>query len=296
MALRKLLLILSVLIGFNSFGQYPMSRLIPKKASDCSYLLDQYSTAEAAYSLRKLRCAYGGSAVRIRRSSDNAEQDIGFSGQNFDDAAFTSFVGAGNGYVVTWYDQSGNARDISNAVTTTQPELLLSQFGSLPAIYFTTDSLGRAAMFSGATAATVFIVSKIDADPPTCFQCGAIIDVQNGTAVPHYPYSDGTIYDAFASTTRHTTGNPTPSLANLHLYCAISAASDWRNYVNNTSLFSTGTNTFGATTRVYLGVSQMNTAYTYLGKIAEVILYASALSDGNRDGVSGNINSFYTIY
>jgi hypothetical protein len=44
------------------------------------FILDQLSApAAAAYSLRKLRAAYTGSAVRVRRSSDNAELDIGFA-------------------------------------------------------------------------------------------------------------------------------------------------------------------------------------------------------------------------
>ena len=42
-------------------------------------LLDTYPNAAAAYSVRKLRTAYTGSAIRVRRSSDNAEQNIGFT-------------------------------------------------------------------------------------------------------------------------------------------------------------------------------------------------------------------------
>ena len=42
-------------------------------------LLDVYPNAAAAYSLRLLREAYSGSAIRVRRSSDSAEQDIGFT-------------------------------------------------------------------------------------------------------------------------------------------------------------------------------------------------------------------------
>jgi hypothetical protein len=43
-------------------------------------LLDQLSTpSSAAYSLRKLRTAYLGAAINVRRSSDGATQDIGFA-------------------------------------------------------------------------------------------------------------------------------------------------------------------------------------------------------------------------
>lgn len=56
-------------------------------------LLDTYSGATVAYSLRKLRTAYSGSAIRVRRSSDNAEQDFGFVGGDLDTAPMLDFVG-----------------------------------------------------------------------------------------------------------------------------------------------------------------------------------------------------------
>jgi hypothetical protein len=37
-------------------------------------LLDTYSGAAAAYSLRLLRSAYTGDAIRVRRASDNTER------------------------------------------------------------------------------------------------------------------------------------------------------------------------------------------------------------------------------
>ena len=62
-----------------------------------SYLLDTYSGAAAAYSLRKLRTAYTGNAIRVRRSSDNTSQDIGFDANGeLDTASMLSFVGSNN--------------------------------------------------------------------------------------------------------------------------------------------------------------------------------------------------------
>lgn len=62
-----------------------------------STILDQLSVAPAvAYSLRKLRTAYTGSAIRVRRSLDNAERDIGFDGTNLDTTALQNFVGSQN--------------------------------------------------------------------------------------------------------------------------------------------------------------------------------------------------------
>ena len=59
--------------------------------------------------------------MRVRRDSDNLEADIGLSGSSLDTAALLAHVGAGNGYVVTWYDQSGNGNDATQANTALQP-------------------------------------------------------------------------------------------------------------------------------------------------------------------------------
>ena len=76
-------------------------------------LLDLYGAGiEAAYSVRKLSSSYAGSSIRVRRSSDNSEQDIGFDANgDLDTSALTTFVGANDGYVVKWYDQSGSSND-----------------------------------------------------------------------------------------------------------------------------------------------------------------------------------------
>lgn len=86
--------------------------------------LDAFSDIWAAHSLRLLRTAYAGSAIRVRRSSDNAEADIGFDGEDLDEAALLAHVGAGNGFVVTWYDQSGSARHVTQSDTGRQPRIV----------------------------------------------------------------------------------------------------------------------------------------------------------------------------
>lgn len=89
-------------------------------------LLDTYPNASVAYSLRKLRTAYSGSAIRVRRSSDNTEQDIGFSGNDLDTASLLTFCGAGNGFITTWYDQSTNANNSTQATAATQAQIVAS--------------------------------------------------------------------------------------------------------------------------------------------------------------------------
>ena len=87
-----------------------------------TFLLDTYgANIAAAYSVRKLRTAYAGSAFRVRRDSDNTEQDIGFdSSGNLDESALTTFVGSNFGYIVKWYDQTTNGNNATQPVTTRQ--------------------------------------------------------------------------------------------------------------------------------------------------------------------------------
>jgi hypothetical protein len=60
----------------------------------------------SGWSLRKLRSSYSGFCLEVRRSSDNALQNIGFDSNGLiDTASLLSFVGAGSGFVRTLYNQ-----------------------------------------------------------------------------------------------------------------------------------------------------------------------------------------------
>lgn len=86
------------------------------ETAPASYLLDDITaTPAAAYSVRKLRSAYAGNCVRVRRLSDNTETNIGFnSNGNIDRSAMLAF--GSSLQIVKWYDQSGNSRDLIEAV------------------------------------------------------------------------------------------------------------------------------------------------------------------------------------
>lgn len=108
-------------------------------------ILDLYPNAQIAYSVRKLSSSYTGNSLRVRRSSDNTEQDIGFlPNGNLDENALTSFVGANNGFVTTWYDQSGNGNDAIQTSAVYQPLIVkigtVQKVNGIPAVDY--DSAG----------------------------------------------------------------------------------------------------------------------------------------------------------
>ena len=87
-------------------------------------LLDQFPGAAVAYSLRNLVGTSNPNVVRVRRSSDNTEQD--FTAAQVINGTLTTFCGAGNGFVRTWYDQSGNGYHAQQATTANQPQIVSS--------------------------------------------------------------------------------------------------------------------------------------------------------------------------
>lgn len=90
-----------------------------------------------AFSFRKLLKNYLGSAMRVRRVSDNAEQDIGFDvNGNFDLTAYNTFKGASSVTVKIWYDQSGNGYNATQTTNASQPTISINTFNGAPEIEF----------------------------------------------------------------------------------------------------------------------------------------------------------------
>lgn len=95
-------------------------------------------TFAALYGLKRFLTSYTGPLIRLRRDSDNAESDFGYVEATglLDTAAVATWLGGANGYVVTWYDQSGNAKNATQSTTTAQPAYTASGINNLPALDF----------------------------------------------------------------------------------------------------------------------------------------------------------------
>tara|TARA_B100001093_G_scaffold393676_1_gene380356 strand:- start:1171 stop:3057 length:1887 start_codon:yes stop_codon:yes gene_type:complete len=124
-------------------------------ASSFSGLLDTYTGAAAAYSVRKLDKDYTGYCMRIvvdsaatvgTLDSSDPEFDIGFdTNGDLDTAEIVTRCnnpsgGNYNAYVTKWYDQSGNGNDAAQAAYASMPQIyngsaVLTQ-GTKPALKF----------------------------------------------------------------------------------------------------------------------------------------------------------------
>jgi len=64
----------------------------------------------------------GSAVIRVRRSSDNAEQD--FTPTEITDGTLTTFTGAGDGFIVKFYDQTRNYFELFNTSAAQQAKLV----------------------------------------------------------------------------------------------------------------------------------------------------------------------------
>jgi hypothetical protein len=76
------------------------------------------------FSYYKLLSSYSGNCVKVRRSSDNTEQDFGFKNGYIDSNAIATFCGAGSGYVTTWYNQYVTGNNLTQTSNDIQPRIV----------------------------------------------------------------------------------------------------------------------------------------------------------------------------
>lgn len=108
------------------YGSVSSSNFVPP--------LDRGITSVGAYSVRKLRSAYNGFAINLRRSNDNATTDVSFdsqlviSGSSIVSAGgdLATWAGANTLFVTTLYDQSGFGFNLSQATAGSQLQFILN--------------------------------------------------------------------------------------------------------------------------------------------------------------------------
>lgn len=108
--------------------------------------LNDRTDVAAAYSLRRLRAAYFSPMVRLRRASDNAEMDFGAGLQWLDYGAVTAWAG-GDAFATTFYDQSGNGRNLVQATAANQPQIILASNGKTALLHDGSNDAMQTAAF-----------------------------------------------------------------------------------------------------------------------------------------------------
>jgi len=279
-------------------------------------LLDIYPNAAAAYSLRKLRTAYTGPAIQVRNSS-NAVADIGFFGEELDTSALLSHCGAGNGFVTTWYDQSGNGYDATQTTAEYQPQIVSS--GSVilengkPAVQF--DGVDDYVEISNTLNSvftsdfSIYSINSVTNPSPITTQSffGVADNISPFSNLITFDFevdldlraiirSNGQAIDRI-NTTFFTTNNLPTSIfifqmqpTTLTTFCNSNQLTTGTNNSLNLSLMNLNSQNFYIGAR-NLSISPLPTN----GNYSEFIIWDNSQSS-NRTGIETNINDFYSIY
>lgn len=247
-------------------------------------LLDEYPDAAAAYSLRNLTILSDTPVVRVRRDSDNTEQD--FTARQVTDGTLTTFCGAGNGFVRTWYDQSGKGRHLIQTGTSNQPTIVangvLETEGGAPRIRCTqtTNQLSASVSYSS-VAHSVFKVCRVTSGE-------RILTLSSEQAV-YRRRSYNNAYEMYGAgvNNQQVVGFPATRLL---------LSGFWAHSDGDVFGYSNGANIISNTTGPG-GTASIN-AYIVggiVGSIQEIISYSSN-QISNRVSIESNINAYYAIY
>jgi hypothetical protein len=299
----RLISFIILLFSFSAQGQIinASQPYRPYAVAAQNLLLDEYPNAAAAYSLRKLRTAYTGSAIRVRRSNDNSEQDIGFtSGGDLDTASLKTFVGANSGFVTTWYDQSGNARNATQTTAANQPRVVnagtVERRNGDVAIFYDGSNDNLVSSYSFSSSISFFGVvnvtgtatsNRIGLYHNSSFAFGT--QSNNDYGIQIMPQAAAVVTTS-PSIVEYAT--QVFSLTNNASYLI------YGNWNGNNSVVKYRRNSIDATNSTQTG-SNLRTGNTsliyYTGYISEGILYGSDQTS-NILGIENNINTYYSIY
>jgi len=259
-------------------------------AAPSGFLLDTYTGAAVAYSLRQLKTGVT-AVVKVRRTV-GSPATADFTATEITDGTLAAWVGAGNnGFVDTWYDQSGSGNHASQATTSKQYKIVSSGAliteGSLPCLEGASDGTNSLTFTTRLTGIrSVFIVNKFTNNNTSaaCFLLG-------DNSVAHY--------------TSGVSGVDTVG-AYLSTSFSLDVVRNGSNYLN--AVLSTLTTTLrslsrrlvtmihtGSATASRISDDRSNAGRSYRGTLQEVIIYETDKTS-DRAAIETEINTHYAIY
>lgn len=281
-------------------------------------LLDTYGGATVAYSLRKLNSDYTGYCIKVRRSSDDSLQDIGFNSQGVvNKTNLLSFVGNGDGFIHTWYDQSGNENDATQTTNDNQPKIVLSGLvakdGVDPIIDFGTNSnrfflLLPTGLLFNTDIISYFHIARIK---DYTSSNGGLFGPYNNVYVGFEVIQAGVESNRSLLRINNTRRNRIPFASaseldqiwnndELCLSSILGNSSSVGVYKNGSAITLVNSSAlpsldFDGQYAIGTYATNLGTGYNLNGKVTELVIYTTDQL-ANRIGIEQNINNFYSIY
>jgi hypothetical protein len=259
-------------------------------------LLDTYSGAAAAYSLRQLSGSYSGDAIVVTTNGTNS-QSIGFVDNELDTASLEAFANGGNAYISQMYDQSGNGVDLFRSVFSDMPQIVSSGTTitdtltgkptfTFPTVNTTLHTSGLAELSLSADW-TISFVTKVPLSQTYGLVIGdAIGDAQDSFFIFGGQFRaklDGVNYGVYGSENRGVT----------RLWTHSRDTSNTININKDGASYGSVSSAVGAFDFVQIGSNlEINPPENF----SELIIWGAEKSASDISGIETNINNFYSIY
>lgn len=306
---RLVVLFIIIACSFESIAQGPQQKFWALNNNGI-FLLDQIGStgASVAYSVRKLRRHYTGFVIRVRKQISGTDPigDVAFDASNQlsassvvtittagggysvgDKVTFSTFYSGSSVYVVTWYDQSGNARDVTQATTSQQPRIVnagtLETSNSKATVRFIssnatvlTATIASSAMFGSGYLGTASLVLEASSGNTSAF---GYADGGTDRWQAHINESNNLYFDVGSSYNRLSYVN-TSNIGLLRTYALVAGSSLMQIWVSGVNV-SSSTPTMSASTTgtFYLGaVPPFPSDWYHNNDESEVIIFPKALS------------------
>ena len=242
--------------------------------------------------------------MRVRRSSDNAESDIGFAGAgDLDVTTLLAFTGGDSAFVARWYDQSVNGRNATQTTAAAQPRIVSAGV---------VDMLnGRPTLiFSGAQTLTCPVAAYINATDGT-WTANAVFSTTNTVLGQNFVDSDATgrvaqflrvgsnsiSCIAFNSTNAAFSSSAAGLAANTATVASsvrgLTSVQAHLNGAGGTLVTTSGTPTLQSRA-LSIGMRLNGTAF-FGGSISEVVMVNSALNATERQTLERNQGAYFGI-
>jgi Alpha-L-arabinofuranosidase B, catalytic/Polysaccharide lyase len=267
--------------------------------------------AVAAYSFRKLRSGFSGNAVRIRRASDGANRDIGFTGAgNFAVSDATTFCGGTVCTITTFFDQSGAANNLAQPAIEKQPSLDFTNLGLPIARWCSTCGMKAADSAAYKTAVVhAFMVVKLGLPAPLTSPSAMIVGYPRTTTsgiadfswgVSNQGHADIFLFQIYRAGAGYQDGSENPegfgAVYRDRLF-QYDFGTENRTIKYNSNLFSTGADAaveYGPeAVGLHVGMDAEGKSNLANGEFGELMLFSSTQTD--RDVLSRSQSKYWQI-
>lgn len=266
------------------------------------YPLDNQN-AYFAYSVRKLRTSYTGSAINVVRDSDSAASDIGFAGKNLDTTTLQNFCAGVNCYVATWYDQTGNGRNLTQTSASLRPQIvssgvLLTGANNKPVLSF--DGSNDDLRLSGISFTHPRLVSMVF-QRTEAGEGGSYFFSASPQSSYTWEFSTGqnsanAIFMAGGAGTACCTISSFPNNTNVIYQTYYNGGSSIARINANSN--STGSLPAGTASYFTMGSFYQDgtTAHHQQFKVSEFVAWSGTFSQDDRDKIRNNQNEYFRVY